>query len=171
MSPTTAPAATPRSNRAELGVSALLGLVGAVVLLDAARLDVPYSQADPVGPRTVPFVVGGLLLACAVALAVNVLRGGRGEGEEGEDVDLSSPTEWRVVLPLLGAFLANILLIDVLGWAISGAMLFWGSAWALGSRHPVRDAVIAVTLSLVTFYGFYVGLGILLPAGLLDGVL
>jgi putative tricarboxylic transport membrane protein len=160
-----------RKNRAELGVSLLLAVVGAAVVLDAARLDVPYSQSDPVGPRTVPFIVGGLLLVCAVALAVNVLRGGSGEAEEGEDIDLSAPTEWRVVLPLLGAFLANILLIDVLGWVISGALLFWGSSWALGSRHLVRDAVISVTLALVTFYGFYVGLGIPLPAGVLEGVL
>ncbi|HEX5532902.1 MAG TPA: tripartite tricarboxylate transporter TctB family protein [Actinomycetales bacterium] len=160
-----------RQNRAELGVSLLLAIVGAAVVIDAARLNVPYSQSDPVGPRTVPFIVGGLLLVCAVTLTVNVLRGGRGEAEEGEDVDLSAPTEWRVVLPLLGAFLANILLIDVLGWVISGAMLFWGSAWALGSRHPVRDAGISVALALVTFYGFYVGLGILLPAGVLEGVL
>jgi putative tricarboxylic transport membrane protein len=158
-------------DRAELGVSLLLGVIGAVVVFDATRLDVPYSQSDPVGPRTVPFIVGGLLLVCAVALAVNVLRGGHGEAEEGEDIDLKAPAEWRVVLPLLGAFLANVLLIDVLGWVISGTMLFWGSSWALGSRHFVRDGVISVVLALVTFYGFYVGLGVLLPAGVLDGVL
>ena len=66
---------------------------------------------------------------------------------------------------------ANVLLIDVLGWVISGTILFWGSAWALGSRHRVRDPLIALVLALVTFYGFYVGLGVLLPAGLLDGIL
>jgi len=162
---------TKRVDRAELGVSLLLGVVGAAVIFDAARLAVPYSQSDPLGPRAFPFMIGGLLLVCAVALAVNVLRGGHGEAEEGEDVDLTAPTEWRVVLPLIGAFVANILLIDVLGWVISGAVLFWGSAWALGSRHLIRDAVIALALSLATFYGFYVGLGILLPAGILDGVL
>ena len=158
-------------DRAELGVALLLGAIGAVVLFDAARLDVPYSQSDPVGPRTVPFIVAGLLIACAVALAVNVARGGHGEAEEGEDIDLTAPTEWRVVVPLVGAFLANLLLIDVLGWVISGALLFFGSAWALGSRHPVRDLAISVGLSLATFYGFYSGLGILLPAGVLNGVL
>lgn len=158
-------------DRAELGVALLLGVLGAVVLLDAARLDVPYSQSDPLGPRALPFFVGGLLLVCAVALAVNVARGGHGEAEEGEDIDLTAPTEWRVVLPLVAAFIANVVLIDVLGWVISGAMLFWGSAWALGSRQPVRDLAISVTLSLTSFYGFYSGLGILLPAGLLDGVL
>jgi putative tricarboxylic transport membrane protein len=159
------------AGRSELGVALLLGVVGVVVLVDAAGIHAPYSQADPVGPRTVPFLVAGLLLVCAVGLAVNVLRGGHGEAEEGEDVDLTAPTEWRVVLPLVGTFVANVLLIDVLGWVISGALLFWGSSWALGSRHPVRDAVISLTLSLATFYGFYLGLGVLLPAGVLEGVL
>ena len=41
------------------------------------------------GPTAVPILVGLLLLVCAVALAVDVLRGGRGEAEGGEDVDLS----------------------------------------------------------------------------------
>ena len=159
------------AGRSELGVALLLGVVGVVVLVDAAGIHAPYSQADPVGPRTVPFLVAGLLLVCAAGLALNVLRGGHGEAEEGEDVDLTAPTEWRVVLPLVGTFVANVLLIDVLGWVISGAVLFWGSSWALGSRHPVRDAVISLALSLATFYGFYLGLGVLLPAGVLEGVL
>jgi len=159
------------TGRSELGVALLLGVVGVVVIVDAVGLDAPGTASDPVGPKAMPLVVGALLLVCAVALAVNVLRGGHGEAEEGEDVDLTAPTEWRVVVPLVALFLLNILLVDVLGWVISGALLFWGSAWSLGSRHPVRDAVISVALSLATFYGFYLGLGILLPAGLLEGVL
>ena len=157
--------------RSELGVAALLGAVGALVLFDAARLVVPYSQSDPVGPKTLPIIVGSLLLVCAVMLAVNVLRGGRGEAEAGEDIDLSHPADWRTILPLAGAFIANILLIDWAGWVISGTVLFWGSVWALGSRHYVRDGLIALALALLTFYGFYLGLGIALPAGLLEGIL
>lgn len=157
--------------RSELGVAALLGAVGALVLFDAARLVVPYSQSDPVGPKTLPIIVGSLLLVCAVMLAVNVLRGGHGEAEAGEDIDLSHPADWRTILPLAGAFIANILLIDWAGWVISGTVLFWGSVWALGSRHYVRDGLIALALALLTFYGFYLGLGIALPAGLLEGIL
>lgn len=159
------------SGRSELGLAALLGAVGALVYWDAATLEVPSSTADVLGPKAAPYVVGTLLMVCAVWLAVDVLRGGHGEEEGGEDVDLAHPTEWRVVLPLVGVFLGNVLLVDLLGWVVSGALLFWGSAWALGSRHPVRDAVISLLLSLGTFYGFYVGLGIYLPAGLLEGVL
>lgn len=157
--------------RSELGFAALLGAAGAVVLWDAARLHVPYAQADPLGPKTLPFIVGGLLLVCAALLAVNVVRGGHGESETGEDVDLSHPSDWRVVLPMAAACIANIVLIDRIGWVLSGALLFWGCTWALGSRHYVRDVLVALALSLATFYGFYAGLGIHLPAGVLEGML
>ena len=157
--------------RSELGVALLLGAAGALVIADAARIVTPYSQSDPVGPKTLPFIVGGLLLVCAVLLAVNVLRGGQGEAEGGEDVDLTHPADWKTVLPLVGAFIANILLIDWAGWVISGTVLFWGSVWALGGRNYIRDGLISVALSILTFYGFYLGLGINLPAGLLEGIL
>lgn len=157
--------------RSELGVALLLGAVGVIVLVDALALATPYSQSDPVGPKTLPFIVAAVLLVCSVLLAINVLRGGQGEAEGGEDVDLTHPADWKTVLPLVGAFVANILLIDWAGWVISGTVLFWGSAWALGSRHYVRDGIISVLLSVITFYGFYLGLGIPLPAGLLKGIL
>lgn len=159
------------AGRSELGVALLLGVVGAVVLVDALRLNAPTTDSDLVGPKAFPLVVGALLVVCAGLLAVNVLKGGHGQAEEGEDVDLTAPTEWRVVLPLLAFFVANVLLIDVLGWVVSGALLFFGCAWSLGSRHYVRDVVVSVAIALVTFYGFYLGLGIQLPAGVLEGVL
>ena len=157
--------------RAELGVALLLGAAGVVVFVDANRLVTPYSQSDPVGPKTVPYIVAGLLVVCAVLLAINVFRGGQGEAEGGEDVDLTHPADWKTVLPLAGAFILNILLIDWAGWVISGTVLFWVSVLALGSRHYVRDGIISVALALATFYGFYLGLGIALPAGLLEGIL
>jgi len=164
-------AVTGFKGRAELGVALLLGVVGVLVFLDANGLVTPYSKSDPVGPKTVPFIVAGILLICAVMLAINVLRGGKGEAEEGEDVDLTHPADWKTILPLAGAFLLNILLIDWAGWVISGTILFWGSVLALGSRRYIRDGIISVALSLLTFYGFYLGLGIALPAGLLEGIL
>ena len=77
----------------------------------------------------------------AVFLALDVSRGGRGEPEGGEDIELGGGTDWRTVLMLAAAFVANALLIEPLGWPFSGAILFWGSAFALGSRHYIRDAV------------------------------
>ena len=158
--------------RSELGVALLLGAVGVLVFVDANAPGNPVLAVGPGGTRRpCPFIVAGLLIVCAILLAINVLRGGKGEAEGGEDVDLTHPADWKTVLPLVGAFVANILLIDWAGWVISGTVLFWGSAWALGSRHYIRDGIISVALSVLTFYGFYLGLGMPLPAGLLEGVL
>ena len=112
-----------------------------------------------------PIVVGSLLLIVAVLLARDVLRGGRGEAEGGEDVDLSAPADWRTVLLLCGAFLANAVLIGVVGFPIYGAILFWGAAYALGSRNLVRDPLIAAGLSIFTFAVFNNLLGVPLPGG------
>ena len=157
--------------RSELGVAVLLLVLGGIVLWDASRINSGVAQLGAVGPAAVPILVGVLLLVCAVGLAVDVLRGGRGEAEGGEDVDLSAPSDWRTLLLLVAAFLANVVLMTPVGWWFSGAVLFWGSAYALGSRHYVRDAVLAFVLSFLTYYVFAVGLGIYLPAGLLQGIL
>ncbi|GGT41359.1 membrane protein [Streptomyces kurssanovii] len=155
----------------ELGVGALLLVIGVLVLTDALTMDVDIAQRGPVGPTTVPIAVGIGLLVVAVLLAFDVLRGGRGEAEGGEDIDLSEPSDWRTVLLLAGVFLANAVLIGPLGFPISGALLFWGSAYALGSRRVDRDPLIAAVLSVVTYFVFNNLLGVPLPGGPLMGVL
>ena len=165
------PVAVWLKDRSELGFAALLGAVGAIVLVDAIGLKVPYQQSDGLGPKTVPYIVAALLLLCAVLLAVNVLRGGAAEPEDGEDIEIGTPIDWKVVLPLCLVFILNIVFIDLLGWVVSGTILFWGSVLALGGRNYIRDGLISVALALGTFYGFYLGLGIHLPVGVLKGVL
>ncbi|MDQ8702979.1 tripartite tricarboxylate transporter TctB family protein [Streptomyces sp. LHD-70] len=155
----------------ELGVSVLLLVLGLLVLTDALTMDVDIAQRGPIGPKTVPIVVGAGLLLIAVLLAVDVLRGGRGEAESGEDVDLSEPADWRTVLLLAGVFLATAVLIDPLGFPVAGALLFWGAAFALGSRRIDRDPLIAAVLSLLTYVVFNNLLGVPLPGGPLMGVL
>lgn len=158
-------------DRAQLALAAGLGLVGVVVLVDAARLGHVTSSNDPIGPRAMPFLVGGLLLVISVLYALDVLRGGVGEAEAGEDVELGQKADWKTVGILAAAFLLNAVLIEPLGWVISGALLFALSAFALGNRHHVRGLAIGIAMSLATFYGFAIGLGINLPAGVLQGIL
>ncbi|WP_346776589.1 tripartite tricarboxylate transporter TctB family protein [Streptomyces sp. HNM0574] len=175
--------------KSELGVCALLLTVGVLVLTDALTMDVLSGQRGPVGPRTVPLVVGCALLVVAVVLAVEVLReapvAGRREGVRGgraaaedsggtPDEDGSgtaAPADWRTVALLAGIFLAFAALIEPLGFPLSGALLFWGSAYALGSRNLGRDPLIAAALSLVTYGTFNTLLGVPLPGGPLMGVI
>jgi putative tricarboxylic transport membrane protein len=164
-------AGRPARDLAQLGVCAFLVLLGVVVLIDASTLGRNSTGTDPLGPRAVPLVLGSALIVLAVALLVAVLRGDRPALEGGEDIDLDQRVDLKTVLLLVAVFVANILLIDLLGWVISGALLFYGSALALGSRHYLRALLIAVALSLATFYGFAIGLGVGLPAGILQGIL
>ncbi|MEV0495181.1 tripartite tricarboxylate transporter TctB family protein [Streptomyces atratus] len=162
---------SPGGHRAQYGVCAFLALLGLLVIVDATGIAHATSSTDPVGPRTVPVLLGVLLLVIALVYTVDVARGGRAEPEGGEDVDLTNPIDWRTVLLLIGAFVVNAVLIEPLGWVISGALLFWGTAFALGNRHYLRNLAIAVALSLITFYSFAIGLGVNLPAGVLQGIL
>ncbi|MGL5927673.1 MAG: tripartite tricarboxylate transporter TctB family protein, partial [Dermatophilaceae bacterium] len=70
-------------DRAQFGLCAALALAGVVVIVDAARIGPVASSNDPVGPRAMPFVVGGLLLVVCAFYAVDIARGGVGEAEAG----------------------------------------------------------------------------------------
>jgi len=158
-------------DRAQFGVCAALALLGVVVIVDATRIGAATSSNDPVGPRALPFVIGTALVLIALLYALDVARGGVGEAEAGEDIELGAPSDWRTVGLLAGAFALNAVLIEPLGWVISGALLFALSAYALGNRHHVRGLAIGVAMSLATFYAFAIGLGVTLPAGILQGIL
>jgi len=156
--------------RAELGLAALVAALGVFVLVETTTIRAP-ATTNVIGPRFFPTGVGALLLVLAAWLAVDVLRGGHGEPEAEEDVDLSAPSDWRTLALLAAAFLGHALLVDRIGWVPAAVVLFWGSAFALGSRRYLRDAAVAVTLAVVVYVGFVRGLGVTLPAGILEGVL
>lgn len=169
MTAQTAESTTPPRDLAQLGLAAALAAVGVITVWDASTLDVGF--ADPVGPRVFPYIVGGGLVVVSVLLAVITLRGSLPEAEGGEDVDLTQGADWVTVAKLLGILLLTVATVDLLGWAISGGLLFAGSCWALGSRTPVRDVIVGAVLGVVSWYGFYSGLGIALTPGILDGIL
>ena len=85
---------------------------------------------------------------------IATLRGDVPEAEGGEDVDLTPAGRLgRPCLKLVGVLrLHDRHRSTCLGWAISGAVLFAGSAWALGSRTLVRDVLVGVVLSVGSWY-------------------
>lgn len=156
-------------DKAQFGLVVLLAALGAYAIYDATTLNVGF--ADPVGPRVFPYVIGSALLVLAVLLGIATARGDRGEPEAGEDIDLDHRPDMVTVLKLISILVFNIATIDFLGWAVTGAVLFAGCAWALGSRTPVRDSVIGILMSVGTWYFFYSGLDVPLSPGILDGIL
>jgi putative tricarboxylic transport membrane protein len=152
-------------------VVAVLVAVGGFLVLDATTLPEGFAKVDPVGPKFFPMVIGIAALVLAVVLAIAIPRGSKGEADAGEDVDPDAPGDWRTVGLLIVLFVAMILLVNPLGWVIMSTLFFGGAATILGSKHYVRNFVIGLILALASFYAFYSGLGIPLPAGILDGIL
>lgn len=157
-------------DRAQYVLAAGVGIAGAYVIFDATTLRKGFAD-QPVQPYTFPYVVGAGLIVLAGLLALATARGDAAESEEGEDIDLTKGGDWLTVAKLVAVFALNLALIGWLGWAITGALLFAGTAHVLGARSMVRSLAIGVVLSVGTWYGFYSGLGLAIPAGVLDGVL
>jgi putative tricarboxylic transport membrane protein len=155
----------------ELGVCALLFAVGLLVLVDGLLEARAGSTSDPLGPHALPTLIGVALVVLAGLLALDVVRGGHGDAEAGEDVDLDAPPDLRTVGLLAGVLLATTALLPLVGWPLAGTLLFGGSAYALGSRTVVRDVLIAAAVSLTTWIVFDTLLGVDLPGGPLMGVL
>jgi putative tricarboxylic transport membrane protein len=164
------PAATSaKVDRSQYLLATALLVVGGYTIIDARGLNVGFG--DPIGPRVFPYMVGTGMVVLAILLAVVTARGDVPQAEEGEDVDLTVPADWVTVGKLAGIMVLNLLLVNLLGWAIAGGLLFAGAAWALGSRTLLRDLIVGAVISVGSWYFFYVGLGVPLTPGLLDGIL
>ena len=158
-------------DKAQYLVCAVCVAVGVFLIVDALRIADGFAKVDPVGPRLFPLVIGIGLILLAVILAIAIPRGSRGEADAGEDIDPNMASDWRTVGLLVALFVATIVLVNPLGWTITGALFFAGAATVLGSQHYVRNIAIGIALGIISFYAFYSGLGIPLPAGILDGIL
>jgi putative tricarboxylic transport membrane protein len=154
----------------ELAFAGGVVALGVFALFRAGSINEPLT-AGSMGPRALPYLVGGALVLSGLAVIVAVLRGHRGEAEHGEDVADDGHTDWRVVGLLVAIFLVHVFLIIPAGWPVAAAVLFSGSAIVLGARPWWRATVIGVLLALVLQASFAGGLGVALPAGpLLEGV-
>jgi putative tricarboxylic transport membrane protein len=164
--PSTRPSGT--VDKAQYGLAAALLVVGIYTIVDARGLTVGFG--DPIGPRVFPYLIGTGMVLLAVLLAVATARGDVPEADAGEDVDLTSPADWVTVGKLVGILVLNLLLVNLVGWAVTGALLFAGCAWALGSRTLLRDVIVGAVMSVGSWYFFW-SLGVPLAPGILDGIL
>ena len=154
----------------ELGFAGGVVALGLFALVRAGSINEPVT-AGSVGPRMLPYLVGGALVLSGLAVVVAVLRGHHGEAEGGEDVAADEHTDWLTVGSLVALLLVHVFLIVPAGWPVAATVLFGGSAIVLGAKPWWRAVVIGLLLALVLQAAFAGGLGVSLPAGpLLEGV-
>lgn len=88
---------------------------------------------------------------------------------EAADNPTDGGMNWRMIAIVVGSFLAFILLLNVLGWLLSAAILVFGVATGLGAKSLFTSAFVALTVSAIVQLAFVGGLGLPLPAGFLGG--
>lgn len=162
----------PRPDVGELVLALAVVAFGAAVVWQTTQIRVTPAYAK-VGPRVIPFIVGGGLILLGLWLATEAAtgRGGAPTSDESEDVDPTLPADWPVVGMLAVALVVYGLLIEPAGFVVASALLFAGAAFAMGSRRYGRDAAVGVLFAVVLYLGFTRGIDLDLPAGVLDGVL
>jgi putative tricarboxylic transport membrane protein len=122
------------------------------------------GDLGPQGPRFLPVVlaIAWILLAgIYLAGAIAALAGRRG-GVIAERLE-----HLPRVLALVVVLIVYAYVLDFLGYLISTAVLFAVAAAILGSRNHIRDAVVAVGLTVAVYFLFTRGLSIYLPPGVL----
>ncbi|MFC0672949.1 tripartite tricarboxylate transporter TctB family protein [Brachybacterium hainanense] len=164
---------------AELAMPIVLAAFAIYLGIGLVTMRVPEGTSFP-GPRFFPGIIAGALVVLVIAQVVVVLQrhtplaadrrlpAGRDEAE-----GIAGTVTRRAGLHLpsfawaVGGFLLFALLLEVLGWVIGAAMLFWCVARAFGSPRVLMDVVVGLTLSSLAYIVFDMMLGLSLPSGIL----
>lgn len=187
------------TGRSELVVVAGVFVLASFMTYGTATMQVPADVAFP-GPQFFPMLVSGFLWLAGVGLLIEVLRTSRrshvaddpveisnemledlGAIDETGEIRVVSPEDvastsapaaidWRTLGVTVAGLAAFIVVLPVLGWIISAAALFWVISWAFGSRRPLLDIGVSVIVSSLVQLAFGAGLGLSLPAGILEGL-
>lgn len=153
--------------RSGLLLPLVLGAFSTYLLVGALTMEIPEGTDFP-GPAFYPLllVVAGYVLAAL--LVIHYLRTPE-HPEELSDRTWRTHSDWSAVVWSVAGFLFFALTIEVLGWLLAAAAVFWAVARGFGSRRPLFDISLALLLSSAIYLAFAVGLGLNLPSGILGG--
>jgi putative tricarboxylic transport membrane protein len=126
--------------------------------VETALLKVAPTQAA-IGPRLFPFLVATGLIVVGALVLREALFGHIAHEQRGIELD------WLAVAFVSAGLVAQMLLLEWIGWIPATTLLFVAAARAFGSRRLLIDAVIGVVLTSLAFVIFNYGLGLSLPIG------
>ena len=76
---------------------------------------------------------------------------------------------WKAVAIIVAGVVLDLLLVERAGFVIASTLLFWLTARAFDSRHPARDGLLGLVVSVGAYLLFARVLQLPLPAGILSG--
>jgi putative tricarboxylic transport membrane protein len=153
------------SKTAGMVAGLLLVAVGVLIAWSTSLMRVPPMHAK-VGPQLFPYFASAGLLVVGICFVVQALR-----AHPDRLMADTETTEWGSLAFICGGFLFQIVFITTLGFILSSTVLFVAVAMGFGSRHYVRDTVIALLLSAAAYFTFTRLLNLQLPSGIFGGLI
>ncbi|NTB87557.1 tripartite tricarboxylate transporter TctB family protein [Agrobacterium tumefaciens] len=111
-----------------------------------------------VGPGLFPAIIATALVLVGLWLAYESFVRPSADEERLE-------FDWKATAIVAAAFASQYVLLERMGWIISGTLLFAVSAVAFGSKAHIRNVLLGLALTSVTYVLFDYGLDLDLPVG------
>jgi putative tricarboxylic transport membrane protein len=150
--------------KGDLGIAIGVIVLGLIACWQTTLI--PESLYAAVGPRAFAWATSAMLVGMGLLLLKDAVSGGWShEAEEFGDVD------WPGGLWLIAGLVANVALIELLGFILSSTILCICTAKAFGSTQLTRDTIVGFLLALVSYVGFDRVLGYKIGSGLIESLL
>ncbi|MGY4720276.1 tripartite tricarboxylate transporter TctB family protein [Naumannella huperziae] len=150
---------------------AIMLAVAGYLIFGLVTMEVVESD-ELLGPTAMPWAAAIAMIVLAVIYAVDIWR--RPGEQHAGDASHPTPVNWRTLGLAVASLVVFAIILEPVGWLVSGAVLFFGMTTALGwgeaaARRPLFNAVLALGLSAAVQLIFAGLLGLPLPPGLLLG--
>ena len=125
----------------ELAFAGSLLILGIVVIFDTSRMLIPAGD-EAVGPQVFPYLVGGFVIAIAIGLFIQILRGNLGVPEGTEFGEVIDKTDYKSLAMVAGSMLTYPILIERAGFIIATSVAFFGVSFAYGAKNFRKNLAI-----------------------------
>ena len=150
-----------RPDGAALTIAAILAAIAVVIFWQTMQMRAVATYAQ-VGPTTFPYVVASGLAFFAVITAISALRGTFPERPR----ENFGPLFW-----ITGGLVAQMLLVDSLGFSIASGVLFAATAKGFGRGPLWKTFPVGFVFSFLIWVIFARVLQLTLPAGPLESLI
>ena len=144
-----------------------IGLLACAAAVAWQTLAIPVSPLySKVGPTVFPYITMTGMIVLSLLLILAAVRGGWQPPEEKE-----TPTDWKAMGIVIAGLVANLVLIQPLGFTAASVIMFVLVCYGFGSKRTLRDALTGLILALAAYFGFARALGVNIGAGFIENQL